>query len=87
MGRSSRTSTAGVNEQNFAALFNRRLVRVAGNYGGEARRGRIEIEFREVVKNVDRVAADLDNVVGRKAARPRTLVIIAADRADRREGS
>jgi hypothetical protein len=60
---------------------------MAEDYGGEARGGRIEIELREVVKNVDRVAADLDNVECRKAASPCTLVVIAADRADRCEGS
>jgi hypothetical protein len=52
----ARTSAAGVDEENFAALFDRGLVRVAGNYGGEARGGRIEIELREVVKNIDRVS-------------------------------
>jgi len=62
-------------------------VRVAGNHGGEARGGRIEIEGREVVKNVDRVAADLDNVVGRKTVSPRTLVVVAADGVDRCGGS
>jgi hypothetical protein len=60
---------------------------VAGHYGREARGGRIEIELRKVVKNVNRMAANLDNVVCRKAARLRTLVVIATDRADGREGS
>jgi len=62
-------------------------VRVGGNYGGEAGSGRIEFELREFVKNVDRVAADLDNVVGRQASSPCTLVVIAAYRANRHEGS
>jgi hypothetical protein len=60
---------------------------MAEDYGGEARGGRIEIELREVVKNVDRVVSDLDDVVGQKAASPRTLIVIAADCANRCEGS
>ena len=60
---------------------------MVGNYSGEARSGQIEIELCEVVKKIDRVAPDLDNVLCRKAATPRTFVIITADRADRREGS
>jgi hypothetical protein len=62
-------------------------VGVAGNYGGEACGGRIEIEFCKVVKNVYSVIADLDNVECRKAASPRTVVVITADRADGCEGS
>lgn len=60
---------------------------MAGNYRGEARGGGIEFELRAVMKNIDGVVADLDNVVGRKVASPTTLVIIAANRADRCEGS
>jgi hypothetical protein len=56
---------------------------MAEDYGGEARRARIEVELREVVKSIDRVAADLDDVVGRKAASPHALVVVAADRSDR----
>jgi hypothetical protein len=37
--------------------------------------------LRKVVKNVNRVAANLDNVVCRKAASPRPLIVIASDRA------
>jgi hypothetical protein len=82
-----RTGAAGIDEENLAAMLDRRLVRMAADYGSIARGGRIEIELREVVKNVNRVAADLDNVECRKAASPRTLVVVAADRADRCEGS
>jgi hypothetical protein len=44
---------------------------------------RIEVESREVVNDIDRVGADLDDVVCRKARSPSALVVIAADRADR----
>jgi hypothetical protein len=39
------------------------------------------------VKNVDRVPANLDDVVGRKAVSPHNFVVIAADRANWCEGS
>jgi hypothetical protein len=86
-GEAPRTGAAGIDEENLAALLDRRLVRMAEDYSSEARGGRIEIELCEVVKNVNRVAADLDNVECRKAAGPRILVVVAADRADRSEGS
>jgi hypothetical protein len=35
----------GVDEENPAALLDCRLVRVSGNYGGEACGGRVEIEL------------------------------------------
>ena len=86
-GETPRTSAAGVDEENLAALLDHRLVRVAGDYCGEARFGRIEVKLRKVVKNVDRVAADLDYVVCREAASPGALIVVAADRADRCKGS
>jgi hypothetical protein len=51
-------------------------VGVAGNYGGEARGGRIEIKFCEVMKNVYSVTADLDDIECGKAASPRTLSLL-----------
>jgi hypothetical protein len=62
-------------------------VRVTGDDGREASGIRIEVELREVVKDIDRVVADLDDVVCRKAGSPSALVVIAADRADRCKGS
>jgi hypothetical protein len=62
-------------------------MRVTGHDSGEARGIRIEVEFQEVVKDIDRVAADLDDVVGWKVASPATLVVVAADRVDRCDGS
>jgi hypothetical protein len=62
-------------------------VRVARDDSGEPGSGRIEVEFRKVVKNVDRVGADFDNIAGRKLGSPSPPIIVAADRADRCKGS
>jgi hypothetical protein len=86
-GESPRTGAARVDEKRLAPRLDRRLVGVAEDYGGEARGPRIEVELREVVENVDRVATDLDHVVGGKALSPHALVVVAADRADRRKPS
>src|SRR5207245_9369523 len=64
-----------------------RLVRVTGYDSSEACGMRIEVKFREVVKYIDRVAADLNDVVVRKVASPTALIVIAADRVDRCDGS
>jgi hypothetical protein len=53
--------------------------------GGQARSIGIGVEFCEVVKDPDSLAGNLDQVLRRKALRPRAPVIIAANCADRRK--
>ena len=60
-------------------------MRVTKHDGGQARSIGIGVEFREVVKDPNRVPANLDHVLYRKALRPRAPVIIPADCADRRK--
>jgi hypothetical protein len=60
-------------------------VRVTGEDGREASGLRIEVELQEVVKDIDRVGTDLDDVICRKAGSPSTLVVIAADPGPRRK--
>jgi transposase InsO family protein len=60
---------------------------MAGDDSGEASSGWIEVELREVVKDVDDVGADLDDVAGRKAGSPGAFVVVAADRAHRCKAS
>ena len=52
---------------------------------GQARAIAIAVEFREVVKDQDRVPANFDQVLRREAVRPTAPVVIAADRANRRK--
>jgi hypothetical protein len=61
-------------------------MRVAEDYCAEARRARIEVELRDVMKDIDRKAANLDNVGARDATSPRPLVVIPSDRPNRRNG-
>jgi hypothetical protein len=60
-------------------------MRVTKHDGGQARTIGIGVEFCEVVKDPDRVPANLDQILGRKTLRPRAPVIIAADCVDRRK--
>ncbi len=82
----SRSGAAGVNKENSAALFDLRLVRVT-IYDRVQGIIRIEVEFREVVKNVDHVPAELNKVVCGKTAGPSPSVIIPTNRPDWRDSS
>jgi hypothetical protein len=57
-------------------------MRVTEHDSGQARSISIGVEFGEVVQDPDRVPSDLDQVLRRKASRPRAPVVIATDRAD-----
>jgi len=52
---------------------------VAADYGGEARSLGFQIQSRQIVKNINGDASDLDNLCFRQIARPRRCVDIAAD--------
>jgi hypothetical protein len=56
---------------------------MARDNGAKTGDSRIDIQLREIVKDVDLVGANLDDVRGRKAGSPCTLVVIAADRPNR----
>lgn len=60
---------------------------MAGDDGGETGGRGIEVELRQVVKHVNGVGADVDDVAGRKSASPSSLVVIPANGSKRREGS
>jgi hypothetical protein len=62
-------------------------MRVTKHDGGQTRSLRILVEFREVVKHTDRMAADLHEVVRGKAVCPTAAVVVAADRANRRKST
>jgi len=85
--KAARSRAARIDEENPALLSDHRLVRVTGYHSGEACGRRIEVKFREVMKDIDLVAANLNDVVGRKVASPTALVVVAADRVDRCDGS
>jgi hypothetical protein len=69
-GEARRTSATWIDEENLAALLDNRLVRMVGDHGGEANRGRLEVGLREIVKDIDRVVSDLDDIAGRKPGSP-----------------
>jgi len=58
-----------------------------GEHRGEAGGRGLEIELREVMKHVEGVGADLDDVIGGKVRRPRTFVVVAADGANGSEST
>ena len=60
-------------------------MRVTKDNSGQTRSIGIGVEFREVVKDQDRVPANFDQVLRREAVRPTAPVVIAADRANRRK--
>ena len=53
---------------------------MAGDDHAEAGSHWIEIELREVVKNIKGVRADFDGIVSRQAESPGVAVVIAANR-------
>ena len=65
-----RSSTAGIDKENPAPFFDYRPMGMAGDDSRESRGMRIEVELRQVMKNVDFLAANLDDVVCGKTARP-----------------
>ena len=77
----ARAGAARIDEKNLALLLDNGLVRVAGDDRGDAGGGGIEVELGEVVKDVNRVGADLDDVGGGEARSPRAPVVVAAYRA------
>jgi hypothetical protein len=80
-----RTGTAWIDEENTTPSFHGGLVRVAGDHNGEAGRGWIKVQFREIVKHVDRMRPKLDDFSSWKACGPCTPVVVAANRAHRRD--
>src|SRR5262249_42322694 len=62
------------------AGFYRWPVRMAEHHRRKAGRQRIEIEFGDVVKHVEHMCADLDDIGGWQARRPSSFVDIPADR-------
>ena len=80
-----RTSAARVDKENVAPLLGHGLVGVTGHDGAEARGIRIDGEFRQIVKDVYQVTADLDDVVCWKVASPAALVVVTAYRVNRRD--
>ena len=80
-----RAGAAGINKENPTPLFNQWLVRMTKHERGQARGIGIAVEFREIVKDQDRVPANLDQVSRREAVRPKAPVVIAADCANRRK--
>jgi hypothetical protein len=82
-----RSSTAGIDKENPAPFFDYRPMGMAGDDSRESRGMRIEVELRQVMKNVDFLAANLDDVVCGKTARPSAYVVIAAHSSDGRNAS
>ena len=82
-----RSSAAGIDKESPAQFFDYRLVRMAGDDSRESRGSWIELELRQVMKDVDCVAANLDHIVCGKTATPSARVVIATHGSDRRNGS
>src|SRR5207302_11205701 len=80
------TRAARVDEENASALLHPRAVRVAGQDRRKPGGGGLERELGEVVDDVEGVRPHLDDVVDRQRAGPRTVVVVAADGPDRRDG-
>src|SRR5262249_11017187 len=81
-----RARATRVDEEDVATPFDERPGRVTGQDGAESRGRGLEIELGDVVDHVDSMHPDLNHVIGGKSGRPRTLVIVAPDRANGGDG-
>jgi hypothetical protein len=78
------TRTARVYIQNSAALFGTGLMGMAGDHNTHTRRCWIDVEFREIVKHVNRMGPNLDDFSRGKSGSPGTSVVITANGPYRR---
>jgi hypothetical protein len=83
----TRSRAARVQKQNATASFDDGLVRMTAQYRGYAACCKIEIEFGKIVKHVNELRLNPDQVTLGKAVGPASMVIVATDRPDRRDSS
>jgi hypothetical protein len=62
-------------------------MRMTAHDYSDTARLQIEVKFSKIVKHVDRLRLNLDQVVLEEAAGPSAMVIVAAYRANRRDSS
>jgi hypothetical protein len=77
--------TAGIDIQHPITLLHRWLVRVSRYNNLKSSRRRIEIQFRQVVEDVDEDIADSKNLGFGDCFCPRTSVVVAAYDGNRRQ--
>ena len=77
----------GLRNKTSSRDLDRRLVRMTVNDGGEARGSRIEVEFCDVVQEIELVIAGGDDRGRRQARRPRPGIDVATNRERRSNAS
>jgi hypothetical protein len=76
-----------IDKKGPALSLNARLVRMTEDESGKSRGIRVEIKLRQVMQDIDPVAANLDHVGSGKSARPSVCVVIPTHRSDRRDAT
>ena len=74
---------ARVDVEHAIASVDPGLVRMAAHDDLHAGRGRLDVEVREIVHDVDEHAREFDELDGAEPVRPRPLVVVAADGRER----
>ena len=85
-GKAARAGAAGIDIKNAAAIFDKRLVRVAVYDGGYASRLGADLKIVQVVHDIDAMSIDGYYGIGRKGCGPRAVVHVAANGGDGSDG-
>src|SRR5271166_1314599 len=83
---SARSGATRIDEENAVTLLDPMLMRMPRDHDLNPRRRRVEIEQREVVNHTDMDSTERQQLRLRDRLRPSTLVVVPANRRNRRDG-